>query len=92
MGQVDGSACDMDPIGAEGAGQCPVDVDFEDLSGCGLSMVFENLASYSCLHGNLYSLRVCMTSAQDLDAFIVSVENSCVIVIGLPLYFLDIFC
>ena len=30
--------------------------------------------------------RVCMTSAQDLLVFIVSGENSGVILIGLPLY------
>jgi hypothetical protein len=34
----------------------------------------------------LCSLRVCMTSAQDFLAFIVSGEKSCVILIGLPLY------
>jgi hypothetical protein len=34
----------------------------------------------------LCSLRVCMTSAQDLLAFLVSGEKSTVILIGLPLY------
>jgi hypothetical protein len=34
----------------------------------------------------LCSLRVCMTSVQDLLAFIVSVEKSGIILIGLPLY------
>jgi hypothetical protein len=33
----------------------------------------------------LCSLRVCITSAQNLLAFIVSGEKSCVILIGLPL-------
>jgi hypothetical protein len=34
----------------------------------------------------LCSLRVCITSAQDLLAFIVSAEKNDVILIGLPLY------
>jgi hypothetical protein len=34
----------------------------------------------------LCSFRVCMTSVQDLLAFIVSVEKSGIILIGLPLY------
>ena len=51
-----------------------------------LSVVIESLAGYSSLDGTLYSHRVCMTSAQHLRAFIISVENSGVIVIGLPLY------
>jgi hypothetical protein len=34
----------------------------------------------------LFSLRVCLTSVQDLLAFIVSGEKSGVILIGLPLY------
>ena len=54
-------------------------------------MVTESLASYSSLDGNLYSLRVCMTSSQDLYAFIVSVESSGVIVVCLYMLF-DIFC
>ena len=50
------------------------------------SMVIESFAGYSSLGWHLCSLRVCMTSAQDLLAFIVSVEKSGVILIGLPLY------
>jgi hypothetical protein len=34
----------------------------------------------------LYSLSVCITSVQDLLAFIVSGEKSAVILIGLPLH------
>ena len=51
-----------------------------------LSMVIESFAGYSSLGWHLCSLRVCMTSAQDLLAFIVSGEKSGVILIGLPLY------
>ena len=40
------------------------------------SMVIENLAGYSSLGWHLCSLMVCMTSAQDLLAFIVSGEKS----------------
>ena len=50
------------------------------------SMVIESFAGYSTLGWQLCSLRVCMTSAQDLLAFIVSGEKSGVILIGLPLY------
>ena len=50
------------------------------------SMVNESFAGYSSLGWNLCSLRVCMTSAQDLPAFRVSGEKSGVILIGLPLY------
>ena len=50
------------------------------------SMVIENFAGYSSLGWHLCSPRVCMTSAQDLLAFIVASEKSGVIVIGLPLY------
>ena len=50
-----------------------------------LSMVIESFAGYSSLGCHLCSLRVCMTSAQDL-AFIVSGTKSGVILIGLPLY------
>ena len=50
------------------------------------SMVTESFAGYSSLDWHLCSLRVCMTSAQDLLAFIVSGEKSGVILIGLPLY------
>ena len=51
-----------------------------------LSMVIESFAGYSSLGWHLCSLRVCMTSAQDLLTFIVSGEKSGVILIGLPLY------
>ena len=50
------------------------------------SMVIESMAGYSSLGWHLCSLRVCMTSAQDLLAFVVSVEKSDVILIGLTLY------
>jgi hypothetical protein len=50
------------------------------------SMVIENFAGYSSLGWYLCSLRVCMTSSQDLLAFIISGEKSGVILIGLPLY------
>ena len=48
------------------------------------SMVIESFAGYSSLDWHLCSLRVCMTSAQDLLAFIASGEKSGVILIGLP--------
>ena len=51
-----------------------------------ISMVIESFAGYSSLGWHLCSLRVCMTSAQDLLAFIVSGEKSGVILIGLPSY------
>ena len=51
-----------------------------------LSIVIESFAGYSSLGWHLCSLRVCMTSAQDLLAFIVSGKKSAVILIGLPLY------
>ena len=50
------------------------------------SMVTESLAGYSSLGWHLCSLRLYMTSAQDIMAFIVSGEKSGVILIGLPLY------
>ena len=50
------------------------------------SIVIESFAGYSSLGWYLCSLRVCMTSVQDLLAFIVSGEKSGVILIGLPLY------
>ena len=50
------------------------------------SMVIESFAGYSSLGWLLCSLRVCITSVQDLLAFIVSGEKSGVILIGLPLY------
>ena len=50
------------------------------------SMVIESFAGYSSLGWHLCSLRVCITSVQDLLVFIVSVEKSGEILIGLPLY------
>ena len=50
------------------------------------SMVIEGFAGYSSLGWHLCSLRVYMTSAQHLLAFILSGEKSGVILIGLPLY------
>ena len=50
------------------------------------SMVIESFAGYSSLGWHLCSLRVCITSVQDLLAFIVSGEKSGVILIDLPLY------
>ena len=49
-------------------------------------MVIEKFTGYSSIGWHLCSLRVCMPSAQDLLAFIVSGEKSGVILIGLPLY------
>jgi len=49
-------------------------------------MLIESFAVYSNLGWNLSCLRVCMTSVQDLLAFIVSGEKSGVILIGVPLY------
>jgi hypothetical protein len=51
-----------------------------------LSIVIESFVGYSGLGWHLCSLRVCMTSAQDLLAFIVSGEKSGTILIGLPLH------
>ena len=50
-----------------------------------LSTVIESFAGYSSLGWYLCSLRVCMTSTQDLLPFIGSGEFG-VILIGLPLY------
>ena len=50
------------------------------------SMVIESFAGYSSLGWHLCILRVCITSVQDLLAFIVYGEKSGVILIGLPLY------
>ena len=50
------------------------------------SMVTESFAGYSSLVWHLCSLRVCLTTTQDLLAFRVSGEKSGVILIGLPLY------
>jgi hypothetical protein len=55
------------------------------------SMVVESFAGYSCLVCHLYSLRIYMTSAQDLLAFIVSGKKSVVILIDLPLYITEHF-
>jgi hypothetical protein len=49
------------------------------------SMVIESLVGYSNLGWHLCSLRVCLTSAQVLLAFIVSGEKSGVTLKGLPL-------
>ena len=48
-------------------------------------MLTESFAEYSSLGWHLCSLRVCLTSAQDLLAFIVSGEKYGVILIGLPM-------
>jgi hypothetical protein len=50
------------------------------------SMVIDSFAGYNSLGCRLCSLRVCITSFQDLLVFIVSDEKSGVILIGLPLY------
>ena len=50
------------------------------------SIVIESLAGYNSLGCYLCSLTVWITSVQDLLAFIVSDENSGVILIGLSLY------
>ena len=50
------------------------------------SMVIESFDGYSNLGCYLCSLRVCITSFQDLLAFIVSGEKSGVILRGLPLH------
>jgi hypothetical protein len=50
------------------------------------SVVIESFAGYSSLDWHLCSLRVYITSVQDLLAFIDSGEESGVILIGLLLY------
>jgi hypothetical protein len=50
------------------------------------STLIESFSGYSILDLHLCSLRVCITSVQDLLAFIVSGEKSDIIQIGLPLY------
>jgi hypothetical protein len=50
------------------------------------SMIIESFAGYSSLGWHLCSLSICIISAQDLLAFIVSGDKSGVILIGLPLY------
>ena len=54
-------------------------------------MVIESLAGYNSLGWHLCSLSVCITSVQDLLAFIVSVEKSGVILIGLICILLGLF-
>ena len=56
-------------------------------------VVIESFAGYTnaSLGWHLCYLRVCMTSAQDLLAFIVSAKKSGVILIGLPLCYLTFF-
>ena len=49
------------------------------------SMVNESIAGYSSLGRHLRSLNVCIMLDQDFLSFIVSIEKSCVILIGLPL-------
>ena len=49
-------------------------------------MVIERFAGYCSLGWHLCSLNVCMTSVQDLLAFIVSGEKSSGILIDMPLY------
>jgi hypothetical protein len=49
-------------------------------------MVIESFAGYSSLGWHLCSLSFCITSVQDILAFIVYGEKSGVILIGLPLY------
>ena len=55
------------------------------------SMVIKSFAGYSSLGWHLCSLRVCITSVQDLLASISSDEKSGVILIGLHLYYLTFF-
>ena len=50
------------------------------------SMVKESFAGYSSLSLHPWSLSICNTSIQDFLAFMVSIEKSGVILIGLPLY------
>jgi hypothetical protein len=50
------------------------------------SMVIESFAGYSSLDCYFCYLRNCITSVQDLLAFIVPGEKSGVILIGLPLF------
>ena len=49
-------------------------------------MVIESFAGYSSLGWHLCSLRVCITSVQDIWAFKISDEKTGVILIGLPSY------
>jgi hypothetical protein len=54
-------------------------------------MVIKSLVGYSSLGWHLCSLCVCITSVQDLLAFIVSGEKSGVILIAFLYMLLDIF-
>ena len=56
-----------------------------------LELVIESFAGYSSLGWHLCSLRVCMTSAQDLLSFIISVETSGITIRSALLMFLDFF-
>ena len=56
------------------------------------SILIESFAGYSNLDWHLCSLRVCMTFNQAFLAFIVFVEKSGIIQIGLPLYVTWPFC
>jgi hypothetical protein len=49
-------------------------------------MVIESFVGYSSLDWHLCSIKVCMTSFQDLLVFRVSVEKSGLTLIGLLLY------
>ena len=49
-------------------------------------METESFAGYCSLGWHLCSLRIYITSVQDLLAYVVSGEKSGVILIGLPLY------
>jgi hypothetical protein len=55
------------------------------------SMVIECFAGYSSLGCHYCFFKVCLTSVQDLLDFIVSVEKSGVIMIGLPYMLFDLF-
>jgi hypothetical protein len=50
------------------------------------SMVIDSFAGYSSMSWHLCSHLVCITSVQDLLAFLVSGEKSGVVLIDLPLY------
>lgn len=50
------------------------------------SILIERFAGYSSLSWHPWSLSVCETSVQDLLASLVSIEKTCVILIGLCLY------
>ena len=51
-----------------------------------LSMVIESFAGYSHLGWHPWSLNVCITLDHNFPIFIVSIEKSGVILIGLPLH------